>query len=600
MHNIVVFSGGTGSIAIQKGLSLLYRNDTYNLDIIINAYDNGKSTGACRRVFDNKILGPSDLRKNHMTQFEIQHKDKLDDIESREYIISDCFNKRLNAADKEECYDKICSIISNISLKVGKDDAGYLTRLADHFFFEDVLEKKWHPILNDIEFKDFSVANVFYSSAASLHENSLRIAGKELASFLQIKDNVHLISDVNLFLQAITESGYLIQDEEEIVCWNNDHDKIVSARLVKDGKEYVPTIDEEVDLSQVKSIKDIVRAADIIILSSGTQWSSLIPSYMHSGMRKLLLDSKAAKYFVVNNIEDMDMKGVSADENIAILAKYLPIHEFTAVVNLDAEAGLNSVSSIRSISGHIGDGPSKHNPEKLIALLMSDYFGISHAIKNTFVYDLDGTLWDERADKKGKAIGTENMNLFSGIIHSGNTYEHVVDVFKFLYHQETITDVYSDFGNVHFTSDDYNATILLKEYCIDDDVVKELENISSFKGKVKLRKYGCVITIKPLINREVLAQKAQMCLKKFGNKYAVHISGNTSIDIMRKDYSKKTMLKEIMRRKLLNPKEVVFVGNEITNGSEEGIRDLGVNVLQVDDIYECNILLKTLRKIIKS
>lgn len=44
MLNIVVFSGGTGSIAIQEGFSALYGNENYNLDIVINAYDNGKST----------------------------------------------------------------------------------------------------------------------------------------------------------------------------------------------------------------------------------------------------------------------------------------------------------------------------------------------------------------------------------------------------------------------------------------------------------------------------------------------------------------------------------------------------------------------------
>ena len=47
MFNVAVFSGGTGSIAIQEGLSAIYGNDNYNLDVIINAYDNGKSTGTC-------------------------------------------------------------------------------------------------------------------------------------------------------------------------------------------------------------------------------------------------------------------------------------------------------------------------------------------------------------------------------------------------------------------------------------------------------------------------------------------------------------------------------------------------------------------------
>ena len=35
MYNIVVFSGGTGSIAIQEGFSAIYGNDNYNLDIVM-------------------------------------------------------------------------------------------------------------------------------------------------------------------------------------------------------------------------------------------------------------------------------------------------------------------------------------------------------------------------------------------------------------------------------------------------------------------------------------------------------------------------------------------------------------------------------------
>ena len=71
MKNILIFSGGTGSIALQNSIAEHYGNNV-NVDIIISAYDNGKSTGECRKAFNSKILGPSDLRKNHLTQFKIQ------------------------------------------------------------------------------------------------------------------------------------------------------------------------------------------------------------------------------------------------------------------------------------------------------------------------------------------------------------------------------------------------------------------------------------------------------------------------------------------------------------------------------------------------
>ena len=58
--NILIFSGGSGS-----NLLIEYLKKIPNLDItiIVNAYDNGKSTGVLRKSISN-FLGPSDIRKN--------------------------------------------------------------------------------------------------------------------------------------------------------------------------------------------------------------------------------------------------------------------------------------------------------------------------------------------------------------------------------------------------------------------------------------------------------------------------------------------------------------------------------------------------------
>ena len=593
MYNVVIFSGGTGSIAIQEGFSAIYGNDNYNIDVIINAYDNGKSTGTCRRIFNDRILGPSDLRKNHMTQFKVQKAIQLKDFSSRESVLYKLFNLRLDAKSKEDYYDQACELLEESRPAIGDKDTYSLKSLLDYFFFENVHNNVWRKTLEGVDFKDFSIANIFYSASAAMNGYSLRLAGKDMAGILGIKDNVHLISDVNLYLQARTESGHVIEDEGIIVEWDNPDDKIASVMLLRDGQEYIPSVDEETDLTKVRSCKSIIEEADLIIFSSGTQWSSLIPSYMHSGLRKMLAASKAKKYVVMNNIEDHDMKGVTADDIVDILGLNIPVDDITAVVNLDAVPGMNQVTKIRSISGHISGEKAKHNPVKLIALLMKDFFDVAE-FKGTYIYDLDGTLWDERANNRGKAVGSENMNLFTGIIHSGNNYEHVRDAFKYLYHQDTVVDIYSDFGNVHFTSEDYTTDVLSDKYVVEKDVVKALEKVPAFKGKIKVRGEGCVVTIKPLVNREVLLRKAQEALSGFGDKYEARISGHTSIDIMVKEYDKKTMIQEIMKKHNLKVEDVIFVGNETEEGAEANIKETGVRTIQVDDVYECNILLKTL------
>src|SRR3982751_504223 len=58
--NVVLFSGGSGTHSITEAL---LRHKQISLHILINAYDDGHSTGRLRR-FIPSMLGPSDVRKN--------------------------------------------------------------------------------------------------------------------------------------------------------------------------------------------------------------------------------------------------------------------------------------------------------------------------------------------------------------------------------------------------------------------------------------------------------------------------------------------------------------------------------------------------------
>ena len=78
---IVIFSGGSGSKAIQTGL---YENfPEADIVVITNGYDNGKSTGLIRQVFDGNILGPSDIRKNQLRSLAFTNKNLADTLDFR-------------------------------------------------------------------------------------------------------------------------------------------------------------------------------------------------------------------------------------------------------------------------------------------------------------------------------------------------------------------------------------------------------------------------------------------------------------------------------------------------------------------------------------
>lgn len=72
MINIVILTSGHGSIILQQSIHKLVGSYA-NVQILISGYDNAKSSLLCRQIFNNNILGISDLRKNHITQYGIQH-----------------------------------------------------------------------------------------------------------------------------------------------------------------------------------------------------------------------------------------------------------------------------------------------------------------------------------------------------------------------------------------------------------------------------------------------------------------------------------------------------------------------------------------------
>ena len=74
---IVILTGGTGSINLQKGIynSLEKNIEGVTVKVLTNAYDNGLSTVDVRKVCGGNSLGPSDVRKNQTTRLKLEQPD---------------------------------------------------------------------------------------------------------------------------------------------------------------------------------------------------------------------------------------------------------------------------------------------------------------------------------------------------------------------------------------------------------------------------------------------------------------------------------------------------------------------------------------------
>ena len=78
---ITILSGGSGNDSLIRGLKLLYKN--IDVKVIVNAYDNGLSTGVCRSI--TNTLGVSDIRKNHIRMYKAMSPDECLDTRLIEF-----------------------------------------------------------------------------------------------------------------------------------------------------------------------------------------------------------------------------------------------------------------------------------------------------------------------------------------------------------------------------------------------------------------------------------------------------------------------------------------------------------------------------------
>jgi 2-phospho-L-lactate transferase/gluconeogenesis factor (CofD/UPF0052 family) len=544
--NILIFSGGTGSVATQTGFRMLY-GDSLDVRIITNTLDNGKSTGTVRKVLDGKINGPSDLRKNQVLRYELQggNRNLIELLNTR----FDC-----EAKDAEEyCINRITKyrVIDERLPRIDPLAISTMLKAVDSYFY--------YPKSTQVDYVDFSLANIIYAGLAA-ENSSLVEAGKIMArNVLDIPEDAVIVADDNsLYLQARTESGKIIQDEGDIVDWNDANDKIVDTFFTDvNGRETLGRLSREALIA--------IHEADIIIFSSGTQWSSLIPTYQHYLFKEALEQAEARKYLIVNNVQDKDMTGVSASEMLSLLGKrFLPLDDITCIFNnaavpemrvdkdfMDAKGWKFLTSDLSTINT---TNQKTHDGRKLVKLLMRDYYGTKLS-NGAFIFDYDDTLIgrnstfgaESKANRSMLLNLTRYKNKFFSIC-TGNTIR-AVNFSNDRYVGYSSLNIFSEGGVNHYvlSSEEYNEEIsshkenfltLSPRQIVDDQfifsqpqidkIMETLENVGINLSKIQNRN-DAIISIKP-IDPEYRATMVLFIRSLFPLLF-VRASGRTTIDI---------------------------------------------------------------------
>lgn len=625
---VLIFSGGTGSIALQGGFFNTYP-DLIDVKVLTNCYDNGKSTGAVRQVFNGKILGPSDLRKNQTTQYKLRNPGRA----GSEMIKFLDIRFDLEASKTQ---DYCLSEIAKLEKPHNKSDIETMKNAVNHFFDQ--------PKSRQIPYNDFSLSNIVYAGLAGLNNNSMITAGKIMAGILGLPtDSVILNDDKSLFLRAETESGKHILDEGDIVDWNNPSDPIKRVYFVDaHGHADSPTLSQQ--------CIDAINEADIIVFSSGTQWSSLIPTYLSSGpkFRTIIENSKAKKFLVINNEPDKDMTGCDVVDMLDVIFDFLPLSKITKLFNTNAhplmriEQMPDKKDCYEYPLSAVGSRTHSHLVVDRIMELYYDRF-----IKNEkIVFDYDDTLvgrnheFQRESDFNMGAINfikcyDKQTFIFTGNYIKAITFDFVERVENnqlFAYHnyklrtdfmspttyeaEKKFTDlpyvIYADGGvNLYHVvheliSEKYSAKLFPRVKfieCVDKAGLfanSEVNEIVDIIGKAGLNvskvqnRNDATIAIKP-VDDEYRVPICNLLMLLTSRKYNIRPTGRTTIDISQHINTKDLSFNHL-KQTLKRGERITYVGDESHEGGNDNImlKNDMVDYLHVNNPRDTAIFLITL------
>jgi 2-phospho-L-lactate transferase/gluconeogenesis factor (CofD/UPF0052 family) len=320
---VALFCGGRGSASIIR--ALLSRADLC-LSLIINGFDDGRSTGVVRKLIPG-LLGPSDFRKNLSYVLNPQAPQQM----ALRYFIE----KRLISSRQLFGTDGLLGFASHgdtarlsphLSRPLSQLEVPCRERVREHLyrFFEYIAGNERALACRDISVGNLLFAGIYLETrdfnAAIRRFGELCSAGAEI---LNVTDGACR------WLIALKENGELLACESDIVSPQSPI-PIANLYLLKypvgpaeqlrlaplsfqEKHAWLRERDMPVDVS-TEAANAIVRA-DVIIYGPGTQHSSLLPSYRvaASAIRR----SRALlKVLIINLDRDHDIQGLSATDII--------------------------------------------------------------------------------------------------------------------------------------------------------------------------------------------------------------------------------------------------------------------------------------------
>lgn len=555
--NITILSGGSGNDSLIKGIVNIYPKA--KIKIITNAYDCGKSTGVCREI--TRTLGVSDIRKNHL----------------RMYL---CVKNKHNP-------NLIYFYTNRYNLPKG-DEEFFVKNLLDYFnlpFLKEYVCRFFRSATDEYIFDNFSIANIVYSQMYK--EHGYEYTNNFFCQLLGIEDCVILNSFDNTYIYAVTENGLKL-GEDKIVEWCNKEDKI---RKI----EYSNSLH---NVNQ-KAIDEIYNS-DLIIISSGTFWSSIYPTLEYGELYKHINNSKAKKIMVMNNDEDKDCFGVGSNDILSLLVELgLDMNLFKIIENKDAVLSMRQESNKYKITySHLGNYNGAHDSHLLAKAIFKEYYELYD--EYLVLIDFDGTIWgrDYIVDDDILNTSKENVKLSNSakfIVVSGNNYNSISSKISQVGLSNVNFSLWCDANSINYKNDEIIDVI--NQFVIGGVKTNICVYVHEKYGLIASTNndyYTTCLKIKPLygsLRNEICADINNYISNVLHNYEVVaKITGNTTIDIV----STRNNKCEILSKICTGDRKTLYIGDECYNGNDMEISNCCDKYINVNDVFETNLILKLL------
>lgn len=302
---VTLICGGRGSAQLIRSLD---QNRLVDLTLLVNAYDDGLSTGVLRQLIPG-MLGPSDFRKN-MSHSMSYHRNPYN-------LLLNLFEYRVKEFD-EKFISKFL-IYKDLSLIDVRFKS--LNKVISRDQYNLILNAIYTICKHLEQFSrekysfEMSVGNLVFSGIYLNNSHNFNKTINIYYNLLQIKSKIFNVSDGNnLNLIALRQSGKIEMSESNIVNLDID-DNILDLALIKTAE--LTTVGEKNDFPKSETVdyskyisKEAIKTiseSDIIIYGSGTLHSSIFPSLMI--LNKYIKNNKNAIKFLINNLDkDNDVK----------------------------------------------------------------------------------------------------------------------------------------------------------------------------------------------------------------------------------------------------------------------------------------------------